>query len=91
MKYKVTAYAEEDSEICVDVSVRQDAKTETVFRKCMNGIGRKLIERGILKEGAKFQYDKPNLWRNGGVGAAWFCSPFIDVTIQEENGAWLAL
>ena len=91
MKYTVTAFVTEDDEVSVEVSVRGNAKTETVFRKCMNEVGRKLIERGILKEGAKFQYDKPNLWRNGGVGAAWFCSPFIDVTIQEENGAWLAL
>lgn len=91
MKYTVTAIVAEDDEVSVEVSVRRGAKTETVFRKCMNGIGRKLIERGILKEGAKFRYDKPNVWTNGAVGAAWFCSPFIYVTIQEENGAWLAL
>lgn len=91
MKYTVTAIVAEDDDVSVEVSVRRGAKAETVFRKCMNGIGRRLIERGILQEGAKFKYDKPNVWRNGGFGAAWFCSPFIDVTIQEETGAWFAL
>ena len=91
MKYTVTAFVTEDDEVSVEVSVRGNAKTETVFRKCMNEIGRKLIKRGVLGVDAKYRYEKPNVWTNGAVGAAWFCSPFIYVVIQEENGAWLAL
>ena len=89
MKYTVTAWIEEDHKYETEISVRRDASLNTVFQKCMNAIGARLADEKILTTG-KYQYSKPSRY-NGCVGAAWFCDPFINVTIQEENGAWLAM
>lgn len=91
MWYNVRAELDVDKTIEINVSVRQNAKLQTVFVKCMNEIGRKLIKNGIIPETARYQYDLPNIWRNGCVGAAWFIDPFINITIKQKDGAWLAL
>lgn len=90
VKYTVTAVFAEDNEVSVDVSVRLDARLDTVFRKCINTLGSELVKKGLLPPNAKYKYEKPNVWTNGAIGAAWFCDPFANVTIQQENGAWLA-
>lgn len=96
MKYTVTVYipTKEDDEVFTEhstiVSVRSDATNKTVFKRCINEIGWKLVDEGILPEKVKYGYDLPNIWTNGYFGAAWFCDPFYDIHITEENGAALA-
>lgn len=91
MKYTVTAAISEDKEISTVVSCRFDAKNKTKFDKCMNAIGCELIKRNVISPKTTYSYALPNVWTNGYLGAAWFIDPFINVTIQEENGAWLAM
>lgn len=91
MKYIVTACIDEDKTYRTTVSVRRGAKMKTVFINCMNEIGQNLIRAKVIDRRAGFKFDLPNIWTNGYVGAAWFISPFINVTIQEETGAWLAI
>ena len=87
MKYDVCAIVN-DAEYHVKVTCRIDAKKRTVFRKCMNAIGWKLIEEGVITSKATFGYELPNIWTNGFLGAAWFNDPYryIDVTIWENHG-----
>lgn len=89
MKYIVSAWIE-DREVKTEIKVSRNAKTRTLFQKCMNAIGQELIKEGVLAESATYGYELPNIWTNGYLGAAWFNKPFIDVSIQEETGAWLA-
>ena len=91
MWYNVRAELDDDKTMEINVSIRQNAKMQTVFVKCINEIGRKLIKNKIIPETARYSYELPNIWQNGGVGAAWFNDPFINITIQQKNGAWLAL
>ena len=91
MKYTVTAHVTESVEVVKEISIRTGAKMGTVFQRCMVEIGRELIERKVIAPSTQYQYDLPNIWRNGCLGAAWFIDPLINVTIRQGNGAWLAL
>ena len=89
MKYTITAWIDEDKKYETEISVRRDAKMKTVFTNCMNAIGQKLIKDNVLST-PRYGFETPCL-NNGCLGAAWFEKPFINVTIQEETGAWIAL
>lgn len=89
MKYTVTAWIDEDTKYEVEVGVRLDAKKKTVFHKCMNEIVKELLMNDVSIS-RKYGFETPSLL-NGCVGAAWLEEPFINVTIQEETGAWIAL
>lgn len=89
MKYIVTAYVTEDKKYEANVVVKRNAKKRTVFIKCMNAVGQMLAKDKILTTG-KYGFETPCL-NNGCLGAAWFNDPFINVTIREETGAWIAL
>lgn len=89
MKYTVTAFVD-DKKYEAEVKIRLGAKNRTIFSRCMNEIGMLMIKDGVLSEDVLYQYDLPNIWTNGYIGSAWFNTPFIPVSIQEETGAWLA-
>lgn len=89
MKYTVTAWIDEDRKYETEVKVSRNAKKRTVFVRCMNAIGQQLAKDGVLVTG-KYGFETPCL-SNGVLGCAFFCDPFINVTIQEETGAWIAL
>ena len=90
MKLIVTAFVDDEREISATVSIKSSASLKTKFSRCMNTIGKKLVDLGVIEKDAMFSYELPNVWRNGYCGAAWFTEPFINVCIQEENGAYLA-
>ena len=91
MKYTVTAWIDNNQKYETVVSIRRNAKIKTIFQRCMNEIGLTLIKANVISGTAKYKYSLPNIWANGYVGAAWFCDPFINIAIQEETGAWIAL
>ena len=91
MKYTVTAWIDDNRKFETKVNVRSDACNKTVFVKCMNAIGFELIKAKAIPDHTRYQYTLPNIWTNGYLGSAWFCDPFINIAIQEETGAWLAL
>ncbi len=91
MKYTVTAWIDDNQKYETVVSIRRNAKIKTIFQRCMNEIGLTLIKANVISGTAKYEYSLPNIWTNGYVGAAWFCDPFINIAIQEETGAWIAL
>lgn len=90
MKYRIGVYVNE-KHYCATASVRRDAKMKTKFIKCMNAIGNELIKARVIDPNTTYGFELPNIWTNGYLGAAWFNSPFINVVIQEDTGAWLAL
>lgn len=91
MTYTLYAYNGEGNLVCkMNTKVSRNAKTVTVFKKCMNTLGLELIKLGIINENTKYSCELPNIWTNGYLGCAWFTDPYISVAIQEETGAWLA-
>lgn len=70
MKYTIAVLSgiEEDNVIEKEISVRVDARLETVVRKAAEEIGMVLEKKGLLARPARYCVDMPNIWRNGAVG-----------------------
>lgn len=88
MKYNVSCVVN-DREYEVQVSCRWDAKTKTLFRKCMTELYFALYRDGIKPVG--YSMEMPNIWTNGAIGAVWFVEPFANVSIIREDGCCIAL
>ena len=96
MKYTITTFDKQENEHTTTLSVRQGAKNKTIFSKCAMAMLDKLREDGLTSPAEKFTWggSLPNLWTNGYVGYLYITSATGDtynISIQEENGAWLAL
>lgn len=70
MKYTIAVLSgiEDDNVIEKEISVRVDARLETVVRKAAEEIGMVLEKKGLLARPARYWADMPNVWRNGAVG-----------------------
>ncbi len=70
MKYTIAVLSgiEEDNVIEKEISVRADARLETVVKKAAEEIGMVLEKKGLLARPARYWVDMPNVWRNGAVG-----------------------
>lgn len=90
MRYNVSAFIN-DTEYNYTVSCRWDAKTETLFKKCVSAVHRDLSKTGILPEKVRYSYDLPNVWRNGAIGALWIEKPFCNITVVRADGCCIAL
>ena len=90
MKYNISACVN-NTEYNYTVSCRWDAKTETLFRKCASVVHADLARRGILPDVVSFNYELPNVWTNGAVGAVWFSAPYCNISIVRDDGCCIAL
>ena len=66
MKYTIAVLSgiEEGNVIEKEISVRVDARLETVVRKAAEEIGMVLEKKGLLARPARYWADMPNVWRN---------------------------
>lgn len=90
MKYNVTAFVN-DNEYTVSVSARSDMRVKNLFHKCAAAVHADLARRGILPDSIAVNYEMPNVWINGGVGAVWFSDPYCNISIIRDDGCCLAL
>lgn len=90
MIYNVSAYCN-DIEYNYTVSARADMKTKNLFRKCASVVHSDLARRGVLPCTVSFNYELPNIWVNGAVGAVWFSDPYCNISIIRADGCCIAL
>lgn len=90
MKYEVSTCTENGKEIAILVSVRSDASTKTIFKKCATEMHRKLRKMGLAPDTIAFSYELPNIWTNGAVGSVWFEKPYYNIYIARENCGYIA-
>jgi len=90
MKYEVTAFIN-DKEYTKTVNVRSNAKNETLFVKCAKSILEDLLAAKEIIGHVTINWDLPNVWRNGAIGALWIEKPFVNITIIREDGMCIAL
>lgn len=90
MKYNVCACVN-DTEFNYVVSARADMKTKNLFRKCASVVHSDLARRGVLPRTVAFNYELPNIWLNGAVGAVWFSDPHCNISIIRADGCCIAL
>ena len=88
MKYEITVPITEDKVINKTISVRWDAKYETLTNRIIETINSSVRE---LVNVTKYEYEKPNLWTNGCFPKIWICTDngIIDVFVKREDGMWI--
>ena len=85
MKYIVETCTADEEIISVTVSCRSDASRDYLFRKCAAGMASELYKRELISDATEWQWDLPNIWRNGAVGALWCSKPYYNCTIRRED------
>lgn len=79
MKYTIAVLSgiEEDNVIEKEISIRADARLETVVRKAAEEMAEILVKKGLLTRPVRYWADMPNVWTNGAVGT---------LRIQDDKG-----
>lgn len=90
MKYNVSCVVN-DREYETTVSVRSDATISKLFYKCAMAMCDILWRAKEIFGYVQWNYDKPNIWTNGAVGALWIEEPFINISVIREDGCCIAL
>ncbi len=85
MKYEITVPITEDKVINKTISVRWDAKFETLANRVIEAINTSVRE---LVNVEKYWYEKPNIWTNGCFPKMWISTDngIIDVFVKREDG-----
>lgn len=88
MKYKVFCFDSTDIIHETTVSVRSDARVETVYSRLGQAMYAKLCEDGLIAWRGTINYQLPNVWTNGCVGSMWITteSGFFDISAVREDG-----